>query len=331
MLTVQNLKVSYRSRKRTVPVLSSVSLQAGADELVTLVGRNGAGKTTLLRSIVGLLKPDEGSVQLNGMELLRQDRRMLARMVSYVSTDMVYNPVMTVYDLVALGRHPHTSWLGRLEKTDRDSISRAITLTHMERFISSPVSELSDGERQRALIARALAQDTRLLIMDEPAAFLDVVNRYEIMMMLRTLCREEGKTVILSTHDLSLALHESDNIWLLLPGTCMQGAPEDLVLQDAFAALFEGSRAHIDTASGEVLPGHLPGKKVQVTGEGLAMDWTIRALDRMGYRAIAEPAPFSIEVSRNNNTFTWTLQKSKKQLTFKSIYELSLLLRNERF
>lgn len=327
MVSIQQIEVGYPGKSGMQQVLSGINLQAEKSELVAIVGRNGAGKTTLMKAMVGLHSPLRGSIFLDGTDLVHLGRKELSRMISYVSTDLIHSPSMTVYDLVALGRYPYTRWLGLLEPSDKEWIAKAMEYTHVSPFAHKNLNDLSDGERQRAMIARALAQNTPLMIMDEPAAFLDVVNRYEIMMMLRKMCREEGKTVIVSTHDLSMALHEADKVWLLNQGGAVQGAPEDLVMQGMFRNLFLGSRVSVDDQSGAIQLQHPFMGNVCLEGEGAETEWTRKALDRYGFRISNDEPLFRVIVRTDEEGCTWKFQKNNEELMFRNIYELTLLLR----
>jgi iron complex transport system ATP-binding protein len=328
MLKVVDLNIGYKPKDKSRAILAEVSLQAMENDLIAVIGRNGIGKTTLLKTIAGILKPLKGKVEMHSREISGIHRKELARMISYVSTELVNSPNMTVYDLVALGRHPHTGWYGQLEKSDHNAIHRAIRFLHLDELSKKRLAEISDGERQRALIARALAQDTRIIIMDEPAAFLDVVNRYEVMLMLRKICRAENKTVIFSTHDLSMAMHEADKIWLLLPDKCLEGSPEDIILSGKLNDLFKGSRMQMIEETGQISLGHETLGYVKVSGDDLLTRWTEKALERMGFMANKTDFPgFEIVIKRSAESVEWKIQKSDEIWIVHSIYELSLLIR----
>ena len=329
MLKVVDLNIGYKPRDKASAILSEVSLLAMENDLIAVIGRNGIGKTTLLKTLAGILKPLSGRVEMYSKEISRIHRKELARMIAYVSTELVNSPNMTVYDLVALGRHPHTGWYGQLDSADHDVIHRAIGFLHLDKLAGKSLAEISDGERQRALIARALAQDTSIIIMDEPAAFLDVVNRYEVMLMLRKICRAENKTVIFSTHDLSMALHEADKMWLLLPEKCLEGSPEDVILSGKLNDLFKGSKMQLSEDTGQITLGRETKGYFTISGDATLVRWTEKALDRMGYLLNKNGTPdFEIETIRLKSGFEWIIQKNRETWVVHSIYELSLLIRN---
>jgi iron complex transport system ATP-binding protein len=226
-----------------------VALNAG--ELVCLLGPNGAGKSTLLRTLAALQPPLAGRVLLDGADLHAMPARERARRLSVVLTDRIQVGQLTAYTLFGLGRYPHTNWSGRLTEADHAVIRRALAATGATDLAARPVGDLSDGERQKVLIARALAQEPRLMVLDEITAFLDLPRRVEVMRLLGRLARTTENAVLLATHDLDLALRSADRIWLLPRGGPLQvGAPEDLILSGAFESVFATEGVAFDRADG---------------------------------------------------------------------------------
>jgi len=214
-----------------------------------LIGRNGIGKSTLLRSIIGLQPVYEGKICINGENLSDIPRLDLAKMIGYISTEMIRVSNMTVSDLVTLGRFPHTNWIGAIDSKSREAINRAITRSGMGNLVDRYISELSDGERQRGMIARLLAQDAGIMVMDEPTAFLDLPGKLEIMNLIKSLSLS-GKTIIFSTHDINIALKLADRIWMMLKDTLIEGTPDELIENGAFESLFEPNEPDSDLYSG---------------------------------------------------------------------------------
>lgn len=217
-----------------------------------LVGRNGTGKSTMLRTLAGLSKPLSGEVVLDGTPLREYSPLRLASSVSFVSTDEVRVPSLLVSDLVGFGRSPYTNWIGTLSEEDRRIVDRSISLVGMEAFAHKSVDTLSDGERQRVMIARALAQDTPVILLDEPTAFLDLPNRYLIGALLRKLAREEGKTIVFSSHDLTIALELCDALAVIEGGGLTMGTPEEIVAGGAIQRIFDGTSVVFDPATKSV-------------------------------------------------------------------------------
>ena len=289
VLELRTLSVGYRGpRKSRHLVAAGIDLSLRAGELVCLLGPNGAGKSTLLRTAAAMQAPLGGEVLLDGRNIHGVPKPELARVLSVVLTERVTAGLLTSYDVVALGRSPYTGWSGALREKDHAIVEesiRAVDATHhAHRFIG----ELSDGERQKIMLARALAQQPKIMILDEITAFLDLPRRVEIMQILRRLTHEHGRAVLLSTHDLELALSGADRVWLLPKGgSLIAGAPEDLVLQGHFATVFASEGIHFDEEAGSFSIRRTFRGDVALEGDGVLGEWTRRALERGGYRVSA--------------------------------------------
>ncbi|HIW98472.1 MAG TPA: ABC transporter ATP-binding protein [Candidatus Tidjanibacter gallistercoris] len=224
----------------------------GWGEFTALIGRNGTGKSTLLRTIAALSRPIEGYITVNGRRTDSMSRRDIASAIAFVSTEEVKVENLKVADVVALGRAPYTNWVGTLTATDREKVGRALALVGMQGFAGKGIDTLSDGERQRVMIARALAQDTPIILLDEPTAFLDLPNKYEIGLLLRRLAHDEGKCIVFSTHDLAIALELCDTIALLEGGRFYYGTTDMLTGNGDLGRLFEGTALAFDPATRSV-------------------------------------------------------------------------------
>lgn len=196
-------------------LLDRVSAAIDAGLLVALLGRNGTGKSTLMRAVAGLEKPLAGEIRLCGRPLRELPPQELAQIVSFVTTEKIRIANLTCREAVALGRAPYTDWLGRLDDADCRAVEHALAVVGMAAFAEKAMDRLSDGEAQRVMIARALAQDTPLILLDEPTAFLDMPNRYEVCTLLRRLAHDEGKCILFSTHELDIALALCDAVALI--------------------------------------------------------------------------------------------------------------------
>ena len=215
MLKIEGLTTGYGSRV----LLRNVDASLERGELVALIGANGVGKSTLLKVLRGELSPLEGLVDIDGRNIAGMSRMDLARNVSVVNTDRLEVGALSVEDVVGMGRYPYTGFLGRLGREDRAVVAEAMEAVGVEGFACRNVAELSDGERQKVMIARALAQDTPVVLLDEPTAFLDVASRVEVLSLLRKLAKERRKGVLLSLHDVASALALSDRLWIMT-GDC---------------------------------------------------------------------------------------------------------------
>jgi iron complex transport system ATP-binding protein len=283
-LRTRDLAVGYRMRRSRRAVLEHVNLAVHSGELVCLLGPNGIGKSTLLRTLARMQPTLWGSVELGGSNLRWITHVELARRLGVVLTERVAVEALSVRRIVELGRYPHSGWFGRITDRDRIAVEWAIDAVGARHLADRDFSRLSDGERQRVMIGRALAQEPVLLILDEPTAFLDVPSRVELMGLLRQLTRERPLAVVVSTHDLELALRTADVVWLVMPGgELVAGAPEDVVLAGNLAQAFEGRqiRFHPEGRSFRLLTGDR-GEAV-VHGVGLRATLAAAVLEREGY------------------------------------------------
>ena len=230
-IALHQLTVGYKLRhgqRRTV-CDKPLNATASAGTLTCIIGRNGAGKSTLLRTMARLQPQLEGSVSIGGRDTRTLSRKEFAHLASVVLTARPDTTDLTVGELAALGRTPYTDFWGRLDAADTDAANRALRLVGMEDMARRRVCRLSDGECQKAMIAKSLAQDTPVILLDEPTAFLDFPGKVELMVLLRRLAHDEGKTIILSTHDLETALQTADRMWLFDSDGISEGSPLSLV------------------------------------------------------------------------------------------------------
>lgn len=238
-LWLRELAIGYRRRRRTVTVADGLSAAARPGELTVLLGPNGSGKSTLIRTLCGLQPPLAGGVSLDGVDVTDVSADQLARRVAVVLTDPVDPGLLCARELAALGRIPYLGLRASMSDDDHAVVDRALAAVGAGPLADRAVGDLSDGERQRVLTARALAQQPDVLVLDEPTAFLDVPSRLGLTQMLRRLAHEQGLTVVMSTHDLDLALRVADHAWLLgRDGTLVEGAPGDLVNRGRLDAVF---------------------------------------------------------------------------------------------
>lgn len=283
-----DLAIGYRGRHVTV-VREHLDFSLHAGELTCLLGANGVGKSTLLRTLSAAQSPLSGCLELMGRPLSGYSVRERSRLIGVVLTDKTQTGGLTVYELVALGRQPHTGFFGRLDRHDRDMIDYAMQAVGMAHKAKSYVAQLSDGERQKVMIAKALVQECPLILLDEPTAFLDIVSRMEIMTLLRRLAVEEHKAVLLSTHDVEQALTLSDRLWLLAGTYGIEcGCTEDLILANRIDALFERqSRISFDLAHGGFVQKAGDRKYIYIdVPDGMLRRWTQNALNRHNYSCL---------------------------------------------
>ncbi len=321
ILNVKQLEIGYVSGRKSNSLLLPIYARAKEGEIIAVIGRNGAGKSTLLRTLAGLQPPLAGEIYFKGRRIAEYSHREFARHVGYVSTEPVEVANMTAWDLVALGRFPHTNWMGRIDDDDDIMIMNALSLTSMASERNKYLSELSDGERQKVMIARVLAQDAGLMILDEPSAFLDAGSRYEILNILHMLSSDQGKTIIYSTHDLQMALTQSDKIWIVNDGKLKEGAPEDLMLDGSMNEIFESPSVHFDPADGTFSVKREERGHIYIEGQGEIRYWTVKAILRAGYFATDKKGYPYIKLPSKNDA-RWYFYSDKNPVIFASLYEL---------
>ena len=230
-IRIEKLSIGYQGRHSVKTVAEGITDSIHSGELTCLLGENGAGKSTLLRTLSGFLPPISGEITILGKPLRSYSERELATVIGVVLTERTNLQNMTVTELVGMGRSPYTGFWGRLSAQDRRKVDEALSLVGIPSLRDRMVQTLSDGERQKVMIAKALAQETPIIFLDEPTAFLDYPSKVEVLNLLGRLSREMGKTIFLSTHDLELALRVADRVWLMTKqGIVQAGLPENLFI-----------------------------------------------------------------------------------------------------
>ncbi len=284
VLSATALAIGYQHGDSTRCIASGLDLALQAGEFVCLLGPNGTGKSTLIRSLSGMQAPLSGVIRIAGCEFHRIPPRQRARLVSVVLTETLPPGMMDAYTMVALGRHPYSGWFGSLGTADHARIEWALAAVGAGELARRQIAELSDGERQKISIARALAQEANVMLLDEPTAYLDLPRRVELMRILRDLAHSQGLALLLSTHDLDLALRFADRLWVLNhTGGLIQGYPEAIAMSGQFARVFESENLDWDPTTGSFRAHPAPCLRVKVTGDGVPALWTRRALERLGF------------------------------------------------
>ena len=274
------LRVGYDSKV----VVDNVDINALRGHMVCLLGPNGAGKSTILRTVSGLLAPVEGTVFIDGSDIRNQKKSSLAKKLAVVLTEKLSPGFMTVFEIAAMGRHPYTGFFGRLTNEDRDIVRQALAAVHAEHLSDRYYQELSDGERQKVMIARALAQQPELIVLDEPTSHLDVKHRVEVISILSRLCKQKKITVLLSLHDIDLAIKGCEIVLLMRDGHIVaHGAPSEIVKQGTIQKLYDIQGARYDDLLGsiEIGGGSRPDLFI-IGGAGSAIP-AMRTLARVGY------------------------------------------------
>jgi len=310
VLQTHHLAIGYG----THVLMEELNLSMCAGELICFMGPNGIGKSTLIRTLAGLQKKISGAIRLSSSVEIHQQ-------LSVVLTDRISSANMTVAELVAFGRYPYLNWNIHLSEDDQHIIDQSISQVNISNLRSKRLYELSDGQLQMVMIARALAQDTPIIILDEPTAHLDLNNRVEIMKLLRTLARKMNKAILVATHELDLALQMADTIWLTGKNkTIITGIPEDLVLNGTFDDIFQFKG--FDLKTGKVKQEAYLAKIIRLTGDGFEYRWTKNALERNGFEIVSTEAKYEISMSVEGTKLQWIL----KDRVYTSIGELLVAL-----
>jgi len=285
VLETSGLCIGYQQRrKKRIIIHDSLHLQLFAGEMTGLLGLNGAGKSTLLRTICGFQPALEGSIYVNGRLLSDYSPAALSRLIGVVLTDKTNAGGMTVSELVSLGRQPYSGFFGVLQADDKRIVKESLAAVGMTHMADCTVAELSDGERQKVMIAKVLSQQCPVIILDEPTAYLDVTSRIETMSLLRRLAVEQQKAILLSTHDLELAIQMSDCLWLMDKKRAMAyGTPEDLIMSGDFETFFNKKGITFDVSTGK-LSADKPTVPIIVEGEHDTVFWVGNALIRNGFK-----------------------------------------------
>ncbi|PID92846.1 MAG: ATP-binding protein [Bacteroidetes bacterium] len=321
---LKGLGIGY---SRAKPLLQGLDLSFQEGKLIALIGLNGSGKSTLLKTMAGLIRELEGNCLFNGQALGSFSGAERARRISYVAAGTFAAP-LKVKEVLALGRLPYTGWMGRYKAADLRRVEAALSEVGLAGFGERRMEQLSDGERQRAMIARALVQDTPLMLLDEPAAFLDLPAKYELIRILSRI-RDAGKTVVYSTHDLETALSTSDTLWVLHQGRIHAGAPEDLGISGVFEAMFAASELHFVVEQQRFRYPVQKRGRLQLKAENdVARIWTQKALERLGFEPGSTGEPI-LRIMSDGQGFAWTLERDGQARTFYSIQSLAACLVDE--
>ena len=303
-IRVVDLSTGYHNKKETTVLTRNINASLNDGVLTCLLGPNGAGKSTLLKTLTAFLPPVKGEIYIGEKPLAQYSDSELAKVIGVVLTEKLTITNMTVDELVGMGRSPYTGFWGHMSDYDHRIVEDAIALVGIQGLRGRMVQTLSDGERQKVMIAKALAQETPIIFLDEPTAFLDYPSKVEIMQILQRLAREQSKTVFLSTHDLELALQIADKVWLIDKehGVAI-GTPEDLALNGQMSRYFHREGVAFDIESGLFRICHRLDKSVRLTGDGVEYNMVKKALTRRGIAISSDDSiPVVIEARQEGMT-----------------------------
>jgi iron complex transport system ATP-binding protein len=253
ILITKDLSIGYKTKKSEQLIAENLNLNLQSGKLFALIGGNGVGKSTLLKTLTGIQKPIAGTILLNERNIGEYDSLTLAQNLSLVLTEKLPPSNLTVYELVALGRQPYTNWIGKLSSSDVEKINEAIELTEISHLIEKKYYQISDGQLQKVLVARALAQDTPLIILDEPTTHLDLLHKVSLFKLLKKLTQETEKCILFSTHDIDLAIQLSDEMIVMTTESVIQDEPCNLIQKRVFDHLFKNQAITFDNEKGKFI------------------------------------------------------------------------------
>ena len=253
IIFTKNLSIGYQTKKKSIVIAENLNLSLAKGKLITLVGANGVGKSTLLRTLTGIQKPLLGEVFLEDKNIQSLDYLALAKNLSLVLTEKIPPSNLTVFELVALGRQPYTNWLGKLLEEDLKIVNEVMELTQTASLSQKKHHEISDGQLQKVMIARALAQDTSIIILDEPTTHLDLLHKVSVFKLLKKLSKETNKCILFSTHDIDLAIQLSDEMIVMTEEKVYQNQPCNLISEGVFDRLFQDEKISFDGTKGKFI------------------------------------------------------------------------------
>ncbi len=297
IIELHELSIGYHSRGDIRYVAQDINATLFSGELTAILGANGIGKSTLIRTITKAQGALSGDITLMGRSIKEFKAAELAQSVSVVLTEKIDIKSTHVFDLVGMGRAPYTGFWGRLEQRDIDIVEQSLELVNITHLRDRMVDTLSDGERQKVMIAKALAQQTPVIILDEPTAFLDFPSKVETMQLLHRLAKELNKTIMLSTHDLDLALQIADKLWIMDGSNRLHvGVPEDLALDGTLSHFFERRGVVFDCEKGLFRIDYQTNREASVRGSGYRYAMVCKALLRCGISVVEQSDELLIDV-----------------------------------
>lgn len=238
VLSISNLSIGYQTKKAKTVVASNINIELHSGQLIGLVGANGIGKSTLIRTLTNVQTSLDGTIQINNKPIEQYSNIELAKVLSLVLTESVVSKNLSVFELVALGRQPYTNWVGNLTQNDLEIINKALFQTNLTEIKHKKCYELSDGQLQKVMIARAFAQDTNLIILDEPTTHLDMYHKAYILKLLQKLAKDNNKTILFSSHEIDLAIQLCDKLIVMTKNNVVADTPSRLIESGAFETLF---------------------------------------------------------------------------------------------
>lgn len=319
IIQLENLSIGYSK-----PLISNIDTKIKKGDILLLIGKNGSGKTSFLKTLFKEISPLKGIIKILDKDITKISVSELSKLISVVLSKSQLSPDLKVYDLVSLGRYPYKKWYQKLTKEEDKKIEEVLNLFELYQYKNYYVNELSDGNLQKAMIARALVQDTPILIMDEPTSHLDVSNKLEVMNIIHYLAKEKEKTILFTSHDLSLGLNVADKLWMIKNKSLKIGFTEDLAKQEDILNYFAGKSLNFNYIINEYeFTPHINKKEVSIEGKIESIYWLRKALIRNSF-SIHENAQITII---GKDSF-FIVQSNETEYTFISIEEVINFLNN---
>ncbi len=323
-LKLENLKIAYKNNSIEEVLIENINLAAHKNELICIAGANGVGKSTLLKTIMNIIPAKTGQILLENKRITNYKLRDLAKEISLVATETLKIANMKVIELVRLGRFPHTNWLGQITPQDEDIVLNSLKMVGMQHFKNKYLTQISDGELQRVMIARSLAQQTNCILLDEPTAFLDISNKYIMLKLLYNLSKTQNKLIIFSSHDLNIVFKLADKIWLIADNKIIAGAPEDLILTENIFNIFDNKAINFNHAKMDFdynTELKYPIEVLNCTNSELHYQMTVNSLKRINY-FIDNNTSLKLYIIYDNYRYCWKICQNNTNLIFETIYDL---------
>jgi len=321
-LSIQNADIGFNLKKGTKELLQNINISAEKGELIALIGINGSGKSTLLRTIIGLQELLSGEIKIDGKNNSEYTKIESAKKIAFVSSEIIQTKYLKVKDIVALGRYPHQTFSNQNSEKDKKIIESALETVGMSDFKERLITEISDGERQKIMTARALAQETDIILLDEPAAFLDLENKFSLYKILSQTAQNLNKTIIFSTHDLNIALKYCDKVWLIKDKNIYEGSPEDLFLKGMLQNIFSDKHVFFNSDTFEYSVKFNRKFPINVINSSQSFKLEkviINALQRKGFYESDSEKSKSLEIINNNK---FIIKNYENRFEYTGIYEL---------
>jgi iron complex transport system ATP-binding protein len=314
-IQTDRLTTGFRNKKGLKKeILRDVNVTLRQGELVCLLGANGSGKSTLIRTLSGLHPGLSGHILIGGKDMETLTPEEISFSISTVLTEKPEVEGLSVFELVSMGRYPYTDWLGNLSAEDIGITQECLRVAGIDKLGDRQVFELSDGEKQKVMIARALAQKTDFIFLDEPTSYLDFASKAETIFLLKKISKEQHIGILFSSHDIYLVLQAIDRVWLAGDGTIQTGLPEDLILNGLFEKIFNKESIAFDMKTGKFLFSTPDRNKIALTGHPIAVSWTASALERNGFEVTTDKVEDSIEVTSVAGGYSWKLYRGTRLL-----------------